>query len=219
MQHADARPIVADAVAAVLGPSEPLSVIQVAQAVAALETRYGRAWRVSFPVYNWGAIQASRPPCDPAASFLYTDKRPDGRVYSVCFRRYSNDDDGAEDLIRVLYAKRPTVLAAARAGDLRAVAVAMRATRYYEGIGATEEQRIEGYARGLAAKLDELARALGERPAATLDGPGPGAPLGAPLGPPDLPVEPAGVGGWPGLVVLGLGALVAWRSARARRAA
>lgn len=135
---------------------------QFAQAVGRLETVYGTTWHGDGAgSFNMGAVQSTLPPCD-ANSFLYTDKHADGTVYSVCFKKYPNAAAGWQDLIVQLYKKRPSVLAAAQAGDIHGVAVTMYETHYYGGIGATKAQRIAGYELAITNNLKGITKALHE---------------------------------------------------------
>lgn len=140
---------------------------QVLQGIAWLESRYGEGWSgAGKGSFNMGAIQYGRTPCDPAKSFEYTDTRPTdtgGSIpYRICFRKYSSPVAGFEDLARVAYAKRPLVLAAAYAGNLWGVSKELRATKYYEGFGRTQEERIANHHKALLSAVTAIARALNE---------------------------------------------------------
>jgi hypothetical protein len=163
------------------GRDPSLGEAQALQAVSLRESRYGEAWEdQGAGSYNLGGIQAGRPPCDPARSFEYTDRRPTSSgasvEYRACFRRYPSLTAGAADLVNVLFVRhgREKVRQAAARGDLGGVARQMHATRYYEGQGATVEERIANYAGWIGSGVRTIARSLGEpealrlRPKATI---------------------------------------------------
>lgn len=158
-----ARADVSIAFLQVLGRPPSRAEAQFAQAVGRLETVYGTTWHGDgVGSFNMGAVQSSLPPCDPAKSFLYSDKHPDGTPYAVCFKKYPSAAAGWADLIVQLYKKRPSVLKAAQAGDLHGVAAAMRETNYYGGYGATKAQQVAGYELAIKNNLKEITKALHE---------------------------------------------------------
>ena len=125
---------------------------------------------------NLGAVQYRRPsefgaPPWPAISpdgrgFLYYDTSPqsDGtsKPYPMYFRRYTVDS-AAPEFLRVLYviAGRSAVQDAAERGDLPGVSRALHASRYYEGFGATVEDRIARHHRSLVSAAIGIGRELG----------------------------------------------------------
>lgn len=130
---------------------------------------------------NLGAIQCAEG--DSGGSgytcVAYTDKHPDKTEYTIHFRFYDSGDSAAKDFLhhiavpRTKYLRDPHAeqsFAALKRGDLLAYAKALYNQRYYEGFGATDEERIAGYARGLASHLPAVASALGhDRVATTID--------------------------------------------------
>ena len=149
--------------------------LHVAMCVARHETRYGRSWQgAMIGSHNWGAIQAGRPPAKTGYSRLYQDSHPNkngsNTSYAICFREYPTDEDGARDLLRVLFAKRPFVLRAAETGNLKSVAKEMHATGYFEGFGATIEDRIRGYQNALWRVYQTILLNTKWEPVLTLDG-------------------------------------------------
>jgi len=149
--------------------AEPLrAVLQACQGVGWLETDYGAGWHGDGAgSNNIGAIQAGNPPCNPATSFLYTDTNPTNTgtnvPYQVCFRRYATPELGWADLVRVMYVKRPSVLEAAKTGDLYAVSEALYDTNYYRGFGATKAQRVAHHYAALRSAVNRAAVALSEK--------------------------------------------------------
>ena len=123
---------------------------------------------------NLGAIQC--PKNDPGAPHYrcapYDDKHPNGATYATRFRFYleAPGPDGSTrpaadwamiDFLRQLSrARRPQTFAALMTGDLHAYATALHTERYYEGIGATVDERIAGYAKAIASHLPTIARVL-----------------------------------------------------------
>lgn len=177
--HIWARPIIEIAFFSKYGRPPTIPEAQVVQGVGSLETDYGKGWKLAGKnSKNWGAIQKSKLPCDPRNSFQYTDTtpQPDGtsRAYSICFKKYERDEDGAADLVQQVYVRRPSVLAAAIAGNLYLASANLYSTRYYEGFGPTPESRIRNHHRILADRVMQISRALGESfPAYTIPEPEP----------------------------------------------
>lgn len=164
MNHVEARKVFAEAFRRVLMREPTRSEVQMLQAVGYLETQYGAGWKgAGAGSFNMGAIQSSKPPCDPRTSFQYIDTHPnpDGTStpYHICFKRYATAEDGAADLARVVYKQRPSVLAAATAGDSYGFSSEMRRTKYYEGVGRTQEERIANHHRAMLRNLQAIARA------------------------------------------------------------
>lgn len=108
-----------------------LSELQIAGAMAKLESGYGhssytnkKTGEKSGVIWNWGAVQAGKPPCDPATSFQVTDTGPSGE-YNFCYKKYPTSEAGALDFLRLLTVKRPTSWALMKTGDLDAYSVQM----------------------------------------------------------------------------------------------
>lgn len=140
---------------------------QAIQGVGWLETRYSTAWKSGGAgSNNWGAIQSGKPPCPTATSFQNQDSNPnpDGTstFYVICFRKYASPELGASDLVRVGYVRRPSVLAAATAGNLYGVSEALFRTIYYTGFGSTVAQRIANHYKALSSAVRGIAAALSE---------------------------------------------------------
>lgn len=179
-------------------PGAPLSAIQAAQAVAGLESQYGRGWKEpGRGSNNWGAVQSTLPTnkvtgkksvhyqdeypdqsvfnC-PANTFLRTDSNPAGRRYWVCFKQYDSPVAGAMGLVgNIFFAKhknRGELLRnwAMRNGSLYDFSTIMRETNYYGGRGS-KEQAIKGHAGAMKYWIDRFAPALGEAPAMPLGQP------------------------------------------------
>jgi len=160
MTHTEARKHIIAGFRAVFGRDPSISEAECCQAVGWLETRYGTAWKgAGAGSHNWGAVQSSRPPCDPIRSFQYTDSspRPDGSsvTYSICFRRYETDEEGAADMIKIML-RTPPERAAAALGDLYALSAAMHAAKYYEGFGSTVTARIANHHRALSSAVERI---------------------------------------------------------------
>jgi len=165
--HREAREVIRQGFALALGYNGTGPELQVAQAVGRRESSYGRGWKADgVGSNNWGAVQAGRPPCNPATSFEYTDTHPESdgssTKYSICFRRYASPVEGAADMIRHLYVKRPTVLRAVHRGSLHDFSAAMYDEHYYEGFGATREARIKNHMKWIESALEPIAEAVGE---------------------------------------------------------
>lgn len=167
LSHAEARAIFAEAYRSKYGVDGRVCVLQALAGVAWLETQYASGWgKAGAGSWNFGAIQSGRTPCDPSRSFEYTDTspKPDGTStpYRICFRKYASPLEGAADLVRVMYQKRPLVLAAAESGELYDVSTALYDTVYYQGFGKTREARIRHHHTALLSAVTRIARSLRE---------------------------------------------------------
>jgi hypothetical protein len=166
LSHKDARIVVAAAFRVRMGREGTRPELQCAGGVGFLETGYAQNWKSpGVGSFNWGAIQGS----GPAGAFQYTDTHPnaDGTStpYAISFRKYRSLEEGAEDLIRIVYqsnGRDRLVLPAATKGDTLAFSTAMHTTRYYEGFGRTVQERIANHHRALVSAITAAARAIGE---------------------------------------------------------
>ena len=159
--HAQARIDALDAFTDVVHVRPTLNELRMLLAVALHESTYGAGWKgEGVGSFNMGAVQAGAG--WTGETFTYTDTHPTStggaQAYEAQFRKYSTALDGWKDLVRVLYLQRSSVRKAAETGSPMAVAKAMRATKYYQGKGATESDRIRGYAQALADMLWEIDR-------------------------------------------------------------
>ncbi len=173
MNDKDMRQLLSEAFRRRFGREGTLSELQCVQAVAWLETSYGRGWKPpGNGSWNFGAMQATR--AWGGATFMYTDTHPntDGTStpYSVAFRKYPTAIAGAEDLVRIVYQsigtdrklRSDTVLPAATSGNTLAFSTAMRSSGYYEGFGATIGERIGHHHDAVVNAIRKMAKALGE---------------------------------------------------------
>lgn len=161
MDHGAARAVIMEAWQDLHGSLPSPQEAQAMQAMAWLESGYGRRWSgACSESRNWGSVQASRPPCGPGTC-EYQDRRSDGSVYRVCFRSYETDVEGATNMIGVAL-RTDGARKAAAAGDLRAFSEALFRAGYYEGIGATERERIDGHYKALRGSARLVARELDE---------------------------------------------------------
>lgn len=109
-------------------PGPNLSELQIAGAMAQLESNYGLSSYTNKKtgekavLNNWGAIQAGKPPCGD--NFEVTDTGPQGE-YNFCYRRYATPADGALDFLRHLTIKRPHSWTAMKTGDIDEYSVRM----------------------------------------------------------------------------------------------
>jgi hypothetical protein len=120
-------------------PPPSVQTLQLAQAVAALETSYASpaGWLKNAPgmadSHNYGAIQCpagsvAGPTCSPA-----TDHNQDGTSYVTFFRKYPTAEDGVFDLFAFLMHPhaRPAFLAGSSVSDFVA---AMYQDHYFGGV-------------------------------------------------------------------------------------
>lgn len=159
MNHAEAAEIVRRAWRRVHGREPSAAERSYAQAIAFLETGYGRAGQhgklAAAGLYNWGNVELARAPDGPCPQGY----APGVDVGPVCFRVSTSDEEAAAVFLRALTRRHWPVLEAMK-GDAWDVAKAMRAPpAYYAGSGATEAERVAGYASAIRGAL----RAMGER--------------------------------------------------------
>lgn len=178
----------------VTGVEPGLAELQIAGAVANLESAYGTAtfrnkhaftdsdgnFSVQEPgdpvsnTDNWGAMQCSNlPPCDGVTCFEATDTSPRKITdqnplgyYQACFQLGS----GPSKFIKLVTVNRPNSWAAMRAGDIDAFSQNMHDTGYYEGFGATVADRVNNHAHAVEQGVNAIAAALGEPVMATRGG-------------------------------------------------
>ncbi len=170
ISHRDARIMICEGYRRIYGAEPTRSVAQCVQAVGILETNYGQGWSPKVPgavgSFNMGAITAGRE--WTGETFEHRDSYPDATGkniwYSTKFRRYPSAQDGMTDLVRIVYAKRPSVLAAAKLGDAYAFSAAMYDTTYYKGFGKTRAERIDNHHRAVSGAIARMCKALGEEP-------------------------------------------------------
>jgi hypothetical protein len=136
------------------------TVVQGIAAVARHETGFGTyfpfAKKDGFVSHNWGAQQCStiaKAGQCPAGCFPATDTSPTATgasiPYLACFQVNATEQAGALSLTRLLTVQRPEIAVALPSGDAQVIAQAMRNARYYEGFGATQEERVKNYAVAL----------------------------------------------------------------------
>lgn len=156
LSHLEAWQIVADAWRDEHGRSPSYKEALYTQAIALLETGYGRAGQFrAFSdrgLHNWGALERHR----NADGSCPEGTAPGTDLGQVCFFVYPSDREAARAFIRTLTKKHWPTIAAMR-GSPEDVARAMRVPpAYYGGYGGTEEDRVAAYAgaiRGSAAQI------------------------------------------------------------------
>lgn len=102
--------------------------------------------------WNFGAMQCGARPdagACPEGCFPAGDTSPVAGAYLACFQVHPTPEAGAAAFVRLVAVSRPGIAAALETGNARAIAEAMYQARYYEGHGATVEDRIAGYATAL----------------------------------------------------------------------
>lgn len=167
MNDRDVRILLASAFAQRFGRDATLLELQDAQAVCWLETGNSQTWKPpGFQPWNFGAQQATA--SWTGETFTYTDTHPnaDGTStpYSVKFRKYPSAAAGIADFLRVLYqnnGRDKTVLPAVAKGTL-AFSVALHDSGYYEGFGATVEQREAHHHDAVVNAIRRMCANLGE---------------------------------------------------------
>lgn len=165
LDHVDARQFAIKGFELKLGCEPTIPEVQLLQAVGQLETSYGEGWKgAGVGSNNMGAIIAGH--SWKGETFTYTDTYPDSNgvnhSYQTEFRKYPDEASGWEDLANIVYDDRPSVLAAATAGDSYGFSAAMYQTGYYAGFGKNASERIGNHHRLLSRCLIAQCRALGE---------------------------------------------------------
>lgn len=157
MTHAEARRIIQDAWRRVHGRDATDLETAYTQAIAWLESQYGRAGQfgrfAADGQFNWGSLHArGTPPDCPANSVEGFDVRP------VCFLAFPDDVSAAAAFVRVLTKQHwPTI--DAMTGTPEDVATAMRVKpAYYEGPPGTEDQKVAAYAGAIRRALSDIGR-------------------------------------------------------------
>lgn len=172
LSHSQASSIVHQAWVKVHGREPTESERNYAQAIALLETGYGRigqfAQMAARGKYNWGAIQA-RPNADGSCPVNYEPGIDQG---NVCFRVFPSDIDAAAEFIKQLtlpygpatfQQRRQGTLNAMNGGSPEDVARAMRtptSVAYYAGPAGTEEQKVAYYANAIRSNLNRISPGL-----------------------------------------------------------
>jgi hypothetical protein len=165
VKHAEANQIVKRAFQKIAGRAASDQEAAYCQAVAWLETMYGRGGQFATlfakGTVNWGALETARPSsgvCPPGTS-LGTDQG------QVCFFVYPSDDAAAEAFLTTLLTANRTPgkspvqakMIQAMAGSPLDVASAMKDFAYY-GVtraknAALAETQVQGYAAAIASSL------------------------------------------------------------------
>lgn len=157
--HAQARQDAAQAFEDVVHVPPSTNELRILEAVALHETTFGKGWKSpGASSNNMGALQADA--SWTGETFDYSDTHPTdtgGAVaYAQKFKAYPSALEGWKDLVRELYIRRSSVRRAAQSGSPLDVASAMRRTKYFEGQGATQSERVRNYAQALADSLLEI---------------------------------------------------------------
>ena len=175
LTHAQARSIITDAWRRVHGRAPSQRELAYAQAIALLETGYGRIGQFARMAeqgrFNWGALQ-TRP---NAEGVCPSGTAPGIDQGNVCFYVFDSDVAAAAQYLRVL-TKAGGRLANRTAATLRAmstgtpedVAAAMRvAPAYYEGTTGSNEDRIRAYAGAIRRRIGEIGASVPGRAVAS----------------------------------------------------
>lgn len=139
------------------------------QAVASIETGDGANWHgPGVGSFNMGAVQAGAGWAGEKFSYADTHPQPDGsaKTYAASFRKYASPADGFRDLVQVLYLDHTRVvrvLPFATRGDWLGFSTGLhQAPCYYEGHGASDEERIANHCAAVLGAVERIAFELGE---------------------------------------------------------
>lgn len=158
MTHAEARKIIQQAWQRVHGRMPSEAETAYTQAIALLETGYGRVGQFAAMAaqgqYNWGALERAR----SADGTCPTGTSPGkDSANSVCFYVFPSDVEAAAAFIRNLTKRHWPVIQAMK-GSAHDVATAMRVRpAYYTGPSGSEDYKIQAYANSIESEL----RAIG----------------------------------------------------------
>lgn len=160
--HSEARQWAQNGTAEALGREPTYNEVLFVQAIALLESNYGAGWKPpGVGSNNMGAVQGGKPPCNPETSFLYTDSRPnpDGTStkYQWCYKKYPSPEAGMQDVARILYVNMKIDPI-----SIEAVSSQMYDKHYYEGFGATREERIATHVKALTSAVKRITTELEE---------------------------------------------------------
>lgn len=137
--HKAMRPIILDAFR-LAGQTATPAAIQYMSAVAWLETRDGTGWPPNMAqAHNWGAVQCDTKKEGPETCIPHKDHTSGGDEFSVGFRRYPSDVEGAADVVKHIFKHRPRTAAALAEANpsIYRASYAMRREKYYGGICTT----------------------------------------------------------------------------------
>ena len=156
LSHAQVREIVRDAWRLVHGREPTENELLYSQAIALLETGYGRTGQFAAMAargqFNWGALERRRlsdGSC-PAGTAAGSDVGP------VCFYVYESDTLAAAAFLRTL-TKRHWPVVQAMQGSPEDVARAMRVPpAYYSGLSGSEQDRINAYASAIRNSIRRI---------------------------------------------------------------
>jgi hypothetical protein len=156
--HAEARKLAQIALQRTFGGTPTVGEVKAIAGIGWLETQYGSGWSGDGAgSYNIGAIHAD--PSWSGDTFLTTDTKPTSTGGSVSyvtrFKAYPTAADGWADLVRTAFVVRgrSIVRSAAQANDWHGVSAGLFRTGYYEGMGATDAERIANHQRALTSAI------------------------------------------------------------------
>jgi len=158
LSHAQARDIVAQAWRQVHGRAPTEAELAFTQAIALLETGYGRVGQFAAMAdrgqFNWGALERAM----PASGVCPPGTVPGQDIGNVCFLVFSSDVDAAAQFVRTLTKRHwPVIQAMNDVGTPEAVATAMRVPPpYYTGRSGSNEDRINAYAAAIRNALGQI---------------------------------------------------------------
>lgn len=160
LSHGEAREIIEEAWQKVHGRSPTSGEVAYTQAIALLETGYGRAGQFANLAargqYNWGALERRRPAGEdcPPGTAAGTDQG------QVCFFVFPDDVSAAAAFIRNLTKRHWPTIEAMR-GSPEDVARAMRVSPvYYSGNPGSEESKVSAYANAIRNGLKSIGSAV-----------------------------------------------------------
>jgi hypothetical protein len=81
--------------------------------------------------------------------------------YGVCFMTYASQAEGAAAFLHRLILTHETSDVVG-SGSADRMAQAMYASHYFQGFGATEAERVDGYAKAIAGAAERIAASLDE---------------------------------------------------------
>jgi hypothetical protein len=168
LSHRDMREITAAAFHQQFGREGELNEVRFAQAICGLETGYASTWKgAGVGSNNMGAVQKGGW-TGKVFSYFDTHPMPDGtsKSYQIDFRWYDTPFAGALDVIKVVYCAFPIrkqALVAAQRGNVLAFSTALHTPPvYYEGFGASNQERVAHHHNAVLEQLRQQSAALNE---------------------------------------------------------
>lgn len=163
LSHAEARSILDQAWRRVHGRAPTAGELAYTQAIALLETGYGRAGQFAKMAeqgqFNWGALEQRM----PASGICPPGTAPGIDQGNVCFLVFPDDVSAAARFVQTLTRRHWPVLQVMSSGSPEDVARAMRSPpAYYTGPSGSEDTKVNYYASAIRNALSRIGTTVTE---------------------------------------------------------